>query len=207
MRTLLAVMALCGVASAQDDGDLAKRHFIEGSKAFHLGEFTRAVEEYRMAYNNKPDPSYLYNIAQAYRLAGDLPQALFFYRSYLHSLPDATNRDEVEERIKSIDEQVRAEKEVATKPPNSAEPAPPPPKVDAPPQQQPKVDAPPQPKAEAVPVVVSEAPPAKTPLYKKWWLWTAAGGVVVAGVVIAVAIVASAPHDAARPPGALTVSF
>jgi tetratricopeptide (TPR) repeat protein len=31
------------------------------------------------------------------------------------------------------------------------------------------------------------APPAETPLYQRWWLWTAVGAVVVTGVVIAVA--------------------
>src|SRR5688572_9411424 len=109
-------------AQAEDDSAVAKRHFIEATKAFRLGEFSRAVEEYRAAYNAKPEAPILYNIAQAYRLAGNLQQALFFYRSYLHSLPNAENRDEVTGRIAAIDEQLKAEKATVTQPPNTTAP-------------------------------------------------------------------------------------
>lgn len=34
---------------------------------------------------------------------------------------------------------------------------------------------------------VAPPPPAETPLYQRWWLWTAVGAVVVTGVVIAIA--------------------
>ena len=50
-------------------------------------------------------------------------------------------------------------------------------------------------------------------MYKKWWLWTIVGGVVVAGVVVGVTVGVLAWRDSFNPslgqvgPAALTVSF
>jgi hypothetical protein len=78
----IALVVGNGVAYAGDAAaEAARRHFEEGTKAFNLGEFERAAKEYRAAYNAKADPVFLYNIAQAYRLANDFSDALFFYKS------------------------------------------------------------------------------------------------------------------------------
>ena len=84
----------------------AKRHYDEGTKAFNLGEFPRAIAEFKATYNVKPDPLLLYNIAQSYRLQGDPAQALFFYKSFLRNMPYAANRKEVEGKIKALEKQV-----------------------------------------------------------------------------------------------------
>jgi tetratricopeptide (TPR) repeat protein len=102
---------------AADAGAEAKKHFEEGTKAYNLGEFNRAVTEYRAAYSAKPDPVFLYNIAQAYRLGGDLQQALFFYKSFLRNVPSAPIRKEIEERIAKIEAQMSQQKALATAPP------------------------------------------------------------------------------------------
>jgi tetratricopeptide (TPR) repeat protein len=172
VRAWMLVAALAGSAAAEDAVPAEmRRHFAEGTKAFNLGEFERAIVEYRAAYNLRPDPGMLYNIGQAYRLANDLPQALFFYRSYLHNLPNAANRAEVEERIRTIDEQLKAAKEVASKPPNTTEP--------------------PDPKVAPISVVAVPPPPPpvapRVPVYKRWWLWTAVG-VGVAAVAVGVGV-------------------
>src|SRR5262249_14457042 len=106
----------------EKDVEAARKHFEEGSAAFSLGEFTRAIDEYRAAYKLKRDPVFLYNIAQAYRLAGDLSQALFFYKSYLSNLSRAPNRDEVEDRIRTLDAQLKAQTKIQTTPPNGTVP-------------------------------------------------------------------------------------
>ena len=85
----------------------ARKHFEDGTKAFNLGEFDRAIAEYKAAYNAKPDPVFLYNIAQSYRLSNDLSQALFFYRSFLRNQPNTPNRKEIEERIREDREATR----------------------------------------------------------------------------------------------------
>jgi len=88
----------------------AKKHYEEGTKAFNLAEFARAVAEFKIAYNAKPDPLLLYNIGQAFRLAGDDGQALLFYRSFLRNMPDAPNRREVEGRIRTLEKRVAEQK-------------------------------------------------------------------------------------------------
>ncbi|MES1171790.1 MAG: tetratricopeptide repeat protein [Bacteroidota bacterium] len=108
-------------AQAADDpaSSEAKRHYEEGTKAFNLGEYPRAIAEFKATYNAKPDPLLLYNIAQSYRLAGDAGQALFFYKSFLRNMPAAANRKEVEGHIKTLQKQVAEQK----KDPDAAPPA------------------------------------------------------------------------------------
>jgi len=70
MKGLAAAFALLFAVAAHAqaaDSDAAataeaKRHFENASKAFNLGEFKRAAEEYKSAYNLRSDPLFLYNI-------------------------------------------------------------------------------------------------------------------------------------------------
>lgn len=94
------------VAQTTDAATEAKQHYEEGTKAYSLGEFPRAITEFKAAYNAKAEPTLLFNIAQSYRLAGDANQALFFYRSYLRNKPDAINRRDVDRRIKELEKQI-----------------------------------------------------------------------------------------------------
>lgn len=93
----------------------ARRHYEEGTKAFNLGEFPRAIAEFKAAYNAKDDPSLLYNIGQAFRLEGDAAQAIFFYRSYLRNMPNSPNRREVEGRIRTLEKQLEEQKKADQK--------------------------------------------------------------------------------------------
>jgi hypothetical protein len=101
-------------AQTTDAAAEAKQHYEEGTKAYSLGEFPRAITEFKAAYNAKAEPTLLFNIAQSYRLAGDPNQALFFYRSYLRNKPDAINRRDVERRIKELEKQIADGKGAAT---------------------------------------------------------------------------------------------
>ncbi len=198
---LLAVYVLRPSVATAEGGLLeAKRHFSDGVKAFNLGEFARAAQEYRAAYLIKPDPVLLYNIAQSYRLAGDAEQALFFYRSFLNSVPKAVNRAEVHDRIAKLEaeiEEMSRQAKAQTPPPApaaAAEPAAPAPVAPAPVAVAPAAPAPTvivmvtDPKAKPEPSLarslLNEPPkPAPTPVYKKWWLWTVVG-VAVAGAAV-----------------------
>jgi hypothetical protein len=186
------VAARAASAQPTNAGPEARRHFEEGTKAFNLGEFQRAVTEYKAAYNAKPDPVFLYNIAQAYRLGSDLANALFFYRSFLRNAPETPNRAEVERRIAALEKQIAEQKALATAPPNSAvapgtQPPPSTPEaaVEPKPEPRPEPAAPPPPSPAPVIVVASAPPP--TPVYKRWWLWTIVG-VAVVGVGVGVGV-------------------
>jgi tetratricopeptide (TPR) repeat protein len=201
MRAVAAGLVLCAAlvarAQAPSDTDSARKHFEAGSKAFNLGEFKRAVEEYKAAYNSKADPVFLYNIAQAYRLDGNLQQSLFFYKSYLSNSSKAPNRREVEGRIRQLETQIQEQRAVTTAPPNvpvspsggtlGPEPAEPP-KAEPPKAPEPaKVETPPP----ATRPELTQAAPARDdrakPLYKKWWLWAIVGG-VAAGAALGVGL-------------------
>jgi hypothetical protein len=134
---VMGLAAPAGAAEPAQPGDAAsiqaRKHYEEGTKAFNLGEFARAITEFRAAYNAKPDPLLLYNIAQSYRLAGDAVQAAFFYKSFLRNMPNAPNRKEVEGRIKVLEKQIGEQRKdpgpapTAVSPPPTTGTQPPPP--------------------------------------------------------------------------------
>jgi tetratricopeptide (TPR) repeat protein len=208
VRTSLVVVALAvggGVAAtpvaAQTESSdaAARRLYTEGRKAFDLGEFEKAVVAYKAAYKAKPDAAFLFNIAQAYRLANDPTQAAFFYKSFLRNRPDAPNRAEIEERIKQMDEATR---KAAAAPPAAGpvpqpapapQPAPPPDPVNpaaasAVLAHEPnlKLPAPAEPQA-AVAATSAQEPSQDSAFYTRPWFWGVAGA-VLAGVIVGVVL-------------------
>lgn len=142
-RALLAaliVAATSGPAIA-DDVEAARRHYQQGSKDFDLGLYDKAIEHYMAAYDAKPDPALLYNIAQAHKLAGHPVEAVRFYKTYLSRVPDASNADEVRSKIAELEKAIEQQRRAQAMPPDQvkplgsepspkvapAEPAPPPP--------------------------------------------------------------------------------
>ncbi|MEZ4363409.1 MAG: tetratricopeptide repeat protein [Kofleriaceae bacterium] len=86
--SLLAGVALAlapGVAVAEPK--TASEWFNLGDNHYNLGEFAKAIEAFRKAFEIEKDealkPIYLYNIAQSYRQAGDCDNAVFFYKRFL----------------------------------------------------------------------------------------------------------------------------
>jgi tetratricopeptide (TPR) repeat protein len=105
---------------AGDDVASAKEHYHRGTKLFDLRRYREAAQEYEAAYELRDDPALLFNIAQAYRFAGDYEQAIGFYRSYLRRLPEgqAKNRDEVQARIREMTELQAQHKRTQDAPPS-----------------------------------------------------------------------------------------
>jgi tetratricopeptide (TPR) repeat protein len=191
------VMAFAGTAPAfAASGDTARVHdarvhYEQAVANYNLDELAPALAEFREAYRLKPDPSFLFNIAQCYRKLGQVDAALDFYRKYLRSLPNAPNRADVERIVADL----RAHQASATTP--EAAPATHPsvtaaPVIEAPVAPAPvaplvvPAPAPPAPPATRVDVLVATpetAPTPAVPLYRRWWFWTALGA-VVAGAAI-----------------------
>src|SRR5215211_2743036 len=121
---LLAVALTSASSVAHADRDKAKAYYDDAEKQYNLGKFDTAVDLYTKAYEEWPEPGFLFNIAQAYRQAGNCKQALFFYKRFLSlkasdpSKPLAAGlRTEVEARIAELAECVKSE--LANKPPDS----------------------------------------------------------------------------------------
>jgi hypothetical protein len=107
IAALLIAVALAGARTARaDDPQRAKELYQEGTRFFDLGQFDKAIDAFQSGYREKPDPIFLYNIAQAYRLAGDANKAIFFYKGYLRNSPKAHNRADVEQKLQALQKQV-----------------------------------------------------------------------------------------------------
>src|SRR5689334_21413543 len=97
------MLGLASVARADKATDEARKFYDQGTKYYALGRFPEAIENYEKAFEIKPDPIFLYNIAQAHRLNNNFERAKFFYKSFLRQMPDAPNRADVEKRISEMD--------------------------------------------------------------------------------------------------------
>jgi tetratricopeptide (TPR) repeat protein len=190
MRLVVAAMFLL-LASPRlfaDEAEVAREHFSRGTTLYNLGRFGDAAREYERAYEAKQEPALLFNIAQAYRFDGQKKKALFAYRAYLRSLPDAHDRTEVEARIAALERDVEREAPARATAPPRLEAAPTRPTAPSPEALVPS----PQTLERAV-----AASPRKKPAYQRWWPWTLAG-VVVAGAAVGIAVGVTASRSSER---------
>jgi len=189
----LSLPALAAPAAKAD----AKAHYEAATRLYDVHEYGEALKEYKAGYLTRPDPSFLFNIAQCYKRLGQPEQAREFFREYLKKAsPDDPNRVQAEARIRELDA-----REVAA-------PAPPPASVEATPTAPAPGDFPAAPvdtspalPFSAVPAMASGGAPAGVDLsasnatqpdmrepafYRTYWFWSGVGAVVVAGTVTAV---------------------
>lgn len=204
MRWRVALLLVAGLApSAGADSRTARARALYESGMAHytLDEYDQAIEAFQAAFRERPDPVFLYNIAQAARLAKKTEMALHYYEKYLHASEHATNRAEVEERIQSL-EKVLAEQTAAT----NAKPATPLPPTAEPPVAPPVTP----PVGHEAPAAPNDQPPARVPVYKRWWLWTIVALAVVGGTAVALGLTLGTGSGASAPPadyGPLPIGF
>src|SRR5678816_753009 len=88
---------------ARADVARARAHFDKGRTFFEVDEYRKAIAEFKAAHIEKPDPAFLYNIAECYRRLVEVPEALQFYRRFLATAPpDDKTRPIVEQRIAEL---------------------------------------------------------------------------------------------------------
>jgi tetratricopeptide (TPR) repeat protein len=100
------LIVFCGATGHAQSGSKAARPFYDkGVTEYTLGHFPEAIAQFEKAYEIDPAPILLFNIAQAHRHSGNTDCAVFFYRRYLEQAPRAaTNRSDVEKRIKDLEQ-------------------------------------------------------------------------------------------------------
>ena len=118
----LTLVMIGGATARAEDIEAARQHYQQGSKQFDLGLYDKAIQEYMAAYDAKPDPALLYNIAQAHKLAGHAAEAIRFYRVYLMRVRDAPNGDEVRAKIAELQRAIDQQKKAQTMPPDQTKP-------------------------------------------------------------------------------------
>jgi tetratricopeptide (TPR) repeat protein len=160
MRRLLLVLSLLAfvrVAYADDPGERAARKYYErGKKLFNLQKFDEALDQFQKAYDAKPISDFLFNIGQCQRNLGDYEAAIFSFKKFLKLEPDAGNREQVEQLIDELEQKQQAA--------NSD-----------------RLGLSKKPRTEGPTPIPIEKP--DQPIYKKWWFWTGAALVGVAGGV------------------------
>jgi len=200
----LAAPASRAAGGGIDDEKEARRLFEHAELEFNVGKFPEALADYQSAYEAKPLPGFLFNIAQCYRNTGNFERARFFFRRYLALEPHAPNRHRVDELIAEMSRQLEAKQaEAAAAPATSPRPVdakPPDPSDTMPPTPPPPalVEAA-APSAVLVTSPAPVAPSAHRPAWRRWWFWTGVAVVVAGGV--AGAYVLTRPET--RTPGSL----
>jgi tetratricopeptide (TPR) repeat protein len=185
LASLILIMT-AGVGAPADSpasDQEARALFRRGELNFYAGNYQEALGNYQRAYQVKPLPGFVFNIAQCYRNLGNYERAGFFYRRYLTLERSPARRVQVE---KLIDEMA-----AKTGP---GDPVPPPPDPRA------LHQSAGQPAATSLegPLVVNAAP-ASAPIYRRWWFWTTVG-VLAAGTATLVLMTNRAHPGDVLPP-------
>jgi tetratricopeptide (TPR) repeat protein len=200
---IASTLAIASAARADSSTDEARAKFQQAEKAFNLGKFNEALAGYQDAYEAKPLPAFLFNIAQCYRNLANYERARFFYRRYLALEPRSPNRRLVEDLVVEMTRLMEKQRAATTATAPAVTPAPPAPEPAPPaaaatePPPAVAVAPPPLPAPPVAAVAPAAEPPAalittpgepeapSRPVYKRWWFWTGIGAVVAGGAVTA----------------------
>lgn len=98
---VVAMMLWSSIAIA--DEATANTEYAAGQKAFRTKDYAGAATRFVAAYAADPDPVYLFNAAQAYRLARHCDEARDYYQRFLDAAPQAPNRDQVERWLAEVE--------------------------------------------------------------------------------------------------------
>jgi len=132
----------------------AKEAFESAQSAFVRGEYGVAAERFLSAYEHKPYPAFLFNVAVSYEKAKQLEKAKEYFTRYLEKDPNASDAAQVKLRLDVINQLLA--------PPPGAPPSPPPPPPGGPDQPAtPPSGTPPPP--GGTPPPPGGTPPAGTP--------------------------------------------
>ena len=100
---LVAIHALAAAQPAPSPEERAGELVDEAIRHYNVGEYTEAIAAYKEAYKLVPEPLLLWNLGQAYRLAGDCAKALTSYRSYVREAPAGDFRAMADQRIPEME--------------------------------------------------------------------------------------------------------
>src|SRR5260370_20453761 len=151
MRAWIVLGALLVSVPARADRDEdARALYEEGRVAFEQDRAQEAYDRFREAYMISQRPQLLFNMASALTRLDRPHEAAESLRAYLRVVPDDPDRASLEQRIRALEEKQRLlDEERRAREPHVVAPV----------------------------VAPALAPPAKRPLYKRWWLWAIVGGV------------------------------
>jgi tetratricopeptide (TPR) repeat protein len=191
LAKVFAVVVVLALPAHADTPTQEARALVEaGDRDYKLARFDQALAEYTKAYEKFPAAALLFNIAQCHRNLGQYDRAVFFYEGFLREArKDDPNRSVVEDLLResrdalSKQQAARADAEAKQR-------------ADA--EARERADAEARKRAEDQRRAEDEArrradedrrlamarqQPVESPVYKKWWFWSAIGGAAVAAGV------------------------
>jgi tetratricopeptide (TPR) repeat protein len=120
---VVAAVAIAGPAGAQgsDRKVDAAAAYAEGQRRYGAEDYRGAAAQFVSAYELEPDPAYLFNIGQAYRLGGRCGDAARYYRKFLVEVPRAPNAGAVAVYLRDLEPCVAKEAAAEAAPPRAAE--------------------------------------------------------------------------------------
>jgi tetratricopeptide (TPR) repeat protein len=184
-----------GERAAVDDKE-ARELFRLGKQAFDEGRFERSLKYFNDAYDLSHRAALLSNVATALdRLRRD-QEAVDAYQKYLALVPDAPNREQVEERVRII--QSALDKAQA-----AARPQPAPQPSAAAPTPAETARAATQDGAAPASATATTADAATTSsggVTSRWWFWAGVGTLAAAAIVVGVAAGSSGGGTATESP-------
>jgi tetratricopeptide (TPR) repeat protein len=77
--------------------------YAEGQRLYNAGHYLDAADAFLDAYRLEPDPAYLFNIAQAYRLGNACAKAAEYYRKFAAAFREPPNPDKLQRYIDDMD--------------------------------------------------------------------------------------------------------
>ena len=110
-------------AEAATDRAAARKHFERGTRLYQQARYEEAAAAFEEAYRARPNGVVHYNLGQCYEKLGDLEKALASYRAYLREVPQAEDRDTVEQLIANLqaraDARRRPQVHISSEPPGA----------------------------------------------------------------------------------------
>lgn len=104
LATVLLAVPVGAIAQpAKSPEERAGELVDEANRHYNVAEYKEAIAAYKEAYKLIPEPLLLWNLAQAYRLAGDCTNALTFYKNYVREAPGGQFRAMADQRIPEME--------------------------------------------------------------------------------------------------------
>lgn len=101
MRAPLIAALLCATqAVAATAQEKARAEYDAGVESFRSKDFDTALQHFDRAYKLDPSPILIYNLARAHEEMGHAGLAIEHYQLYLDRSPDASDRADVERRVR-----------------------------------------------------------------------------------------------------------
>ena len=177
--------AQAAVLSCADDPD-CDRLANEAREQSKAGRFEEAQRTYERAYQRRADPTLLFNLARVLHKAGRPAIAVIYYQKFL-DVRGPVNSDE-RRKVQEYLKQAQAEADGQTPPSPASAPVGEP--SGANPSKAVSAASPSSSTSATSQAATAASPSSDTPLYRKWWLWTAVGagaGILIIGLAAGLA--------------------